>query len=151
MRKRCGLTRYRSNGHCKVWSLNHRVKCDKCSKNSDEYKQSDWIKACNHTLLDFLHLSRNRYLYLHCRASKVGMLHWTWWILTLALQGKLYRDICYSVVFLHDIGLIIITKQDMQKYFIINQPFLCYYAQSWTFKTIKFLKEIKARWGPKQP
>ena len=42
-------------------------------------------------LLDLLHLSRNRYLYLHSRASKVGMLHWTWWLLTLALQGRLYR------------------------------------------------------------
>ena len=30
MRKHCGLTRHRSNGHCKVRSLNHRVKCD-CS------------------------------------------------------------------------------------------------------------------------
>ena len=28
MRKHCGLTRYRSNGHCKVRSLIHRVKCD---------------------------------------------------------------------------------------------------------------------------
>ena len=28
MRKRCGLTRHRSDGHCKVRSLNHRVKCD---------------------------------------------------------------------------------------------------------------------------
>ena len=28
MRKRCGLARHRSNGHCKVRSLNHRVKCD---------------------------------------------------------------------------------------------------------------------------
>jgi len=44
----------------------------KCSKNSDEYKQSDCIKARNHTLLDFLHLSRNGYLYLRSRASKVG-------------------------------------------------------------------------------
>jgi len=41
--------------------------------------------------LDFLHLSRNRYLYLRSRASKVGMLHWTWWLLTLALQVRLYR------------------------------------------------------------
>jgi len=31
-----------------------------CSKNKDEYKQSDRIKARSHTLLDFLHLSRNR-------------------------------------------------------------------------------------------
>ena len=42
-------------------------------------------------LLDFLHLSRNRYLYLRSRASKVEMLHWTWWLLTLALQGRLYK------------------------------------------------------------
>jgi len=59
--------------------------------NSDEYKQSECIKARNHTLLDFLHLFRNRYLYLRSRASKVGMLHWTWWLLALAFQGKLYR------------------------------------------------------------
>jgi len=57
------------------------------SKNTDEYKQSDCIKALNHMLLDFLHLSRNRYMYFRSRASKVGMLHWTWWILTLALQA----------------------------------------------------------------
>jgi len=42
-------------------------------------------------LLDFLHLSRNRYAYFRNRASKVGMLHWTWSLLTLALQGRLYR------------------------------------------------------------
>jgi len=60
-------------------------------KESDEYKQSDYIKARNHKLLDFLRLSRKRYLYLRSRASKVGMLHWTWWLLTLALQGRLYR------------------------------------------------------------
>ena len=30
MGKHCGLTRHRSNGHCKVRSLIHRVKCD-CS------------------------------------------------------------------------------------------------------------------------
>jgi len=28
MRKRCGMTRHRSNGHCEVRSLNHRVKCN---------------------------------------------------------------------------------------------------------------------------
>ena len=42
-------------------------------------------------LLDFLHFSRNSYVYFRNRASKVGMLHWTWWVLTLALQGRLYR------------------------------------------------------------
>ena len=42
-------------------------------------------------LWDFLHLSRNRYLYLRSRASKVGMLHWPWWLLKLALQGRFYR------------------------------------------------------------
>ena len=42
-------------------------------------------------LLDFLHLSRNRYVYFGNRASKVGMVHWTWWILSLALQVWLYR------------------------------------------------------------
>ena len=80
MRKRCGLARHRSNGHCKVRSLNHRVKCDYSVQRNDEYKQSDCIKARNHKLLDFLHLSRNRYLYLRNRASKVGMLQWTWWL-----------------------------------------------------------------------
>jgi len=63
-----------------------------CSKNSDEYKQSDCIKARNHTLLDFRHLLKNRYLYLRSRASRVEMLnYWTWWLLTLGLQGRLYR------------------------------------------------------------
>jgi len=38
-------------------------------------------------LLDFLHLSRNRYVYFRNRASKVGM----GWVQTLALQGRLYR------------------------------------------------------------
>ena len=33
----------------------------------------------------------NRYLYLRSRTSKVGMLHWIWWLLTLALQGRLHR------------------------------------------------------------
>jgi len=31
-------------------------------KELGEYKQSDCIKARNHDLLDFLHLSRNRYV-----------------------------------------------------------------------------------------
>jgi len=31
-------------------------------------------------LLDFLHLSRNKYVYFRNRASKVGMLHWIWWV-----------------------------------------------------------------------
>jgi len=44
-------------------------------------------------LLDFLHLSRNRYVYFRNKASKMGMLHWTWWLLTLALQGRLYRTL----------------------------------------------------------
>jgi len=47
-----------------------------CSKNSDEYKQSYCIKARNHKLLDFLHLSRNRYLDLHSRASTVFEALW---------------------------------------------------------------------------
>jgi len=42
-------------------------------------------------LLDFLHLSRNRYVCFRNRASKVGMLHWIWRVLTLALLGRLYR------------------------------------------------------------
>jgi len=39
-----------------------------CSKNRDEYKESDCIKACNHMLLNFLHHSRNRYVYFRNRA-----------------------------------------------------------------------------------
>jgi len=62
-----------------------------CSKNKDKYKQSDCIKARNHTLLDFLHLSRNRYTLFLNKASNAGMSHWTWWLLTLVLQGRLYR------------------------------------------------------------
>jgi len=30
-------------------------------------------------------------MYFRSRASKEGMLHRTWWLLTLALQGRLYR------------------------------------------------------------
>jgi len=33
--------------------------------NKDEYKQSDCIRACSHTLLDFLHRSRKRYIFFH--------------------------------------------------------------------------------------
>jgi len=58
-------------------------------------------------LLDFLHLSRNRYVYFRSRASKVGMLHWTWWLLTLAFQGRLYgalRPKVYATrnLYMHD-------------------------------------------------
>jgi len=42
-------------------------------------------------LLDFLHLSTNRYVYFRSRASKVEMLHRTWWLLTLVLPGRFYR------------------------------------------------------------
>jgi len=45
--------------------------------NRDEYKQSDCIKARSHMLLDFLYLSRNKYLYVRINASNVGILHWT--------------------------------------------------------------------------
>jgi len=34
-----------------------------CSQNRDVYKQSDCITARNHTLVDFLHLSRNKYMF----------------------------------------------------------------------------------------
>ena len=42
-------------------------------------------------MFDFLHHSRNRYVYFRNRASKAGKLHWTWWLLTLALRGRLCR------------------------------------------------------------
>jgi len=71
MRMRCDMTRHQSNRHFNVWALIHKVKCD-CS-----IKKSDCIKARNHMLLDFLHLSRNRYAFFRTRASKVGMIHWT--------------------------------------------------------------------------
>jgi len=44
-------------------------------KNRDEYKQSDCIKAHNQMLLDFLQLSRNRYVFCRSMVSKVEMLH----------------------------------------------------------------------------
>jgi len=37
------------------------------------------------------HPSGSRYIFFHIKASKVGMLYWTWWLLTLARHGKLYR------------------------------------------------------------
>jgi len=48
-----------------------------CSKNKDEYKQSDFVQPGNHTLLDLLHLSRNKYIFFLNIASDVGMSHWT--------------------------------------------------------------------------
>jgi len=41
-----------------------------CSNNKDEYKQSDCIKARNHTLLEFLHHSRKWYIFVHNKASR---------------------------------------------------------------------------------
>jgi len=77
--------------NCNVRALSHKVKCD-CSvqrigTNTNNLAAS---KARNHTLLDVLHLSTNRYTFLLNKPSNVGMLHWTWWLLTLALQGRLY-------------------------------------------------------------
>jgi len=31
------------------------------------------------------------YTFFHNKASNVGMLHWTWWLLTLARYGRLYK------------------------------------------------------------
>ena len=42
-------------------------------KNRDKYKQSDCIKARNHMSLDFLHLSRNEYLYFRINASNEAL------------------------------------------------------------------------------
>jgi len=56
-------------------------------------------------LLDFLHLSRNRCVYLRNSASKVEMLHWTWWLLTLALQGKLYRALHPKLYATHNLRM----------------------------------------------
>jgi len=83
LRMHFDLTRHQSNGHCKVGSLIHRVKCD-CSvqRIRTNTKKSDCIKARHHMLLDFLHLSRNRYVFFLNRASNAGMLHWTWWVMT---------------------------------------------------------------------
>jgi len=40
------------------------------SNNQDEYKQSDRIKARNHTLLEILHHSRKWYIFFHNKASR---------------------------------------------------------------------------------
>ena len=40
---------------------------------------------------DFLHRSRKRYTFFCSKASKAGMLHWTWWLLTLVHHSRLYR------------------------------------------------------------
>jgi len=53
--------RTRPQTYCNVRALSRKVKCGcsvHCSKNKDEYKQSDCLKARNHMLLDFLHHSR---------------------------------------------------------------------------------------------
>jgi len=44
-------------------------------KNPSDAHESDYIKARNHTLLDFLHRSRKSYIFFHNNISKVGMLH----------------------------------------------------------------------------
>jgi len=77
--------------NCNVRALTHKVKCD-CSVQRIGTNTNNLaaIKACNHTLLYFLHLSTNRYTFLLNKPSNVGMLHWSWWLLTLALQGRLY-------------------------------------------------------------
>jgi len=61
--------------------------CAPGPKNRDEYKQSDCIKARNHMLLVFLHLSRNRYVFFRnagaskCfRWRKRGANKRYWWV-----------------------------------------------------------------------
>ena len=90
-----------------VWhdipSIKHTLQCSSThsqskmllysSKYRDEYIQSVCIEACNHMLLDFLHLLTNKYLYFGINASNIGILYWTWLLLTLALQGGLYRTL----------------------------------------------------------
>ena len=83
MRKRCGLTRHRSNGHCKVRSLNLRVKCDySVQRIVTSTNNLTASKQVTITLLDLLHLSRNKCVFFLNTASNVGMLHRTWWVMT---------------------------------------------------------------------
>jgi len=61
----------------------HRVKCD-CSvqrirKNINNLTAS---KQATITLLDLLHRSRNKCIFIFNNASNAGMLHWTWWVMT---------------------------------------------------------------------
>jgi len=53
MRKRCGLTHHRSNGHCEVRSLNHRVKCDysvqRIVASTNNLTASKHVTTRNHT------------------------------------------------------------------------------------------------------
>jgi len=93
MRMHCDMTHHQSNRHCKVQSFIYRVKCD-CSvqrigTNTHNLIASKDVTTC--CFSDFLHLSRNMYTFFLNKASKVGMLHRTWWLLTLALQVRLYR------------------------------------------------------------
>jgi len=77
-----------TNKQCKVRAPGHKVTLNsQCSKSKDEFKQSYFIKTRNHTLLDFLHHLRNRYIFLWKKPSTAGMWHWTWWF---AFQGRLH-------------------------------------------------------------
>ena len=95
-------------------------------------KQSDCIKARNRMLLDFLHISRKRYVFFLNRASKVGILYWTWWLLTLTLQGRLYRAFYPKLqatrkLCMHDFlkfSIIVMYTWDYKSTFTKNRAFL---------------------------
>ena len=69
--------------HYNVRALSHKVKCG-CSvqrirKNINNLTA---LKQATITLLDLLHLSRNKCIFFLNTASNVGMLDWTWWVMT---------------------------------------------------------------------
>jgi len=72
VRMRCGMTCHPSNKHCNVRALSHKVKCD-CGVQrigTNMNNLTALIKARNHTLFDFLHLSRNRYTFFSQQGLK---------------------------------------------------------------------------------
>jgi len=83
-----------TNKHCNVRALSHKTKCG-CSvprirKNINNLTAS---KQANITLLDFLHLLRNKCIFFLNTAWNVGMFIEPdeSWLLTLVLDGRLYR------------------------------------------------------------
>jgi len=69
------MIRRPSYKHCNVQALGHKVKCD-CSVQRIGTNTNN-LSASAYTIV---YLSRNRYTYFLNKASKVGVLHWTWWL-----------------------------------------------------------------------
>jgi len=78
----CGLTCRQSNGYCKVRSLIHRAKCD--SSVQSIVTNTNNLTTSKHVTIrcsNFWIFRETGHVYFRKRASKLGMLHWTWWLL----------------------------------------------------------------------